>query len=104
MESTLLLFGKWITIPIAGIVGFIGYIVRGMHKKQEDTYTKAETERLIDMKIKPVSVCIDHNTKAIEKLETTNEKTNQTFEKLLTVLQALQVKQAKVETKLEDKD
>lgn len=103
MESTVFLLGKWITIPIAGLVGFIGYIVRGMHKKQENTYTKEETERLIDLKIKPVSICIDHNTRAIEELKKTNEKTNETSEKLVTVLQALQVNQAKVEVRLGDK-
>lgn len=104
MESGLLLLGKWITIPIAGLVGFLTFIVKGMYTKQTNTYTKAETEQLIDMKIKPVETCIQHNTQAIEKLETTNEKTNETINKLVNVLQALQVKTAKVETKLETKE
>lgn len=97
MESGLLLLGKWITIPIAALVGFLTFIVKGMYTKQTNTYTKAETEQLIDLKIKPVSTCIDHNTKVIEKLESTTDK-------LMEVLQRLEVDHAKVQTKVDSQD
>jgi hypothetical protein len=60
--------GVWATkLGIAAILGYLGYDYRKIRKKAEDSYTKDETKELIDLKIVPVDLKMDNQSKSLHE-------------------------------------
>lgn len=79
------------------LVGVFGFLFTWMFRKQNDTYTKAETKELIDMKMQPVIQSLDRHSDHLDKHTQVLERLNQS-------LQLLHTDIAVVRTKLEAKD
>lgn len=62
----------WLTIaPIALYILPLSWLFlrqTKMAERVDDTFTKAETEHLIDLKSKPIEVAIEHNTEVNKQL------------------------------------
>lgn len=63
----------WLIAKIlaGAFLGAIGWFTATSHKKLQDTYSKKETEHMIDLKVEPVKQACDSRTDAIhDKFDT----------------------------------
>lgn len=83
---------KWGWTLISGVFGFLFVYV---FRKTNDTYTKAETKEMIDLKIIPLSESIDRQTAA-------QERNTHAIERLVDALQMSHTDIAVVKSQVED--
>lgn len=57
-----------IAAPIAWLWNSMSKLRERVDAREADTYTKAEVDKLIDLKLQPLINSVDHNTRVNEKL------------------------------------